>query len=183
MANFAPSCGLTPRSSGAPTAGHQARSVACLIFHSPGLASHRWLPLSSNVRPRLQTSFVRVNSAREGSHRLRNSRIHRILGWLFNSNAFPSFAALRSCSASAIALSHPRHSPKTRSPTQRPRAWRARSSNQAQFCRASAPYPRPRAARPNPSLKWSANGLPPGPGRGKLHSPPPGPGGKPSSPT
>ncbi|CAD5374678.1 hypothetical protein RA210_U660002 [Rubrivivax sp. A210] len=39
------------------------------------------------------------------------------------------------------------------------------------------------AALPNPSLKWSANGLPPGPGCGALHSPQPGPGGKPSSPT
>ena len=41
---------LTPRSSGAPTAGHQARSVARYILHSPGLASHRRRPLSSNVR-------------------------------------------------------------------------------------------------------------------------------------
>ena len=45
-------CGLTLRSSGEPTACHQARSVVLSIFHSPGLASHRWLPLSSNVRPR-----------------------------------------------------------------------------------------------------------------------------------
>jgi len=43
--------GLTPRSSGAPTAGRQARSVVRYILHSPGLASHRWRPLSSNVRP------------------------------------------------------------------------------------------------------------------------------------
>ena len=44
-------CCLTPRSSGAPTACHQARSVARYILHSPGLAASRWLPLSSNVRP------------------------------------------------------------------------------------------------------------------------------------
>jgi hypothetical protein len=44
-------CGLTPRSSGAPTAGHQARSGGTrYIFASPGLASCRWRPLSSNVR-------------------------------------------------------------------------------------------------------------------------------------
>ena len=43
--------GLTPRSSGAPTAGHQARSGGTrYIFASPGLASRRRLPLSSNVR-------------------------------------------------------------------------------------------------------------------------------------
>ena len=45
---------LTPRSSGAPTAGHQARSGGTLyIFASPGLASCRRRPLSSNVRPRI----------------------------------------------------------------------------------------------------------------------------------
>ena len=43
--------GLTPRSSGAPTAGHQARSGGTrYIFASPGLASYRCRPLSSNVR-------------------------------------------------------------------------------------------------------------------------------------
>ena len=42
---------LTPRSSGAPTAGHQARSGGTrYIFASPGLASCRRCPLSSNVR-------------------------------------------------------------------------------------------------------------------------------------
>ena len=42
---------LTPRSSGAPTAGHQARSGGTrYIFASPGLASCGWRPLSSNVR-------------------------------------------------------------------------------------------------------------------------------------
>ena len=40
----------TPRSSGAPTAGHQARSVVRSIFHSPGLAACRRRPLSSTTR-------------------------------------------------------------------------------------------------------------------------------------
>ena len=45
--------GLTTRSSGAPTAGHQARSGGTrYIFASPGLASCRCRQLSSNVRPR-----------------------------------------------------------------------------------------------------------------------------------
>ena len=45
-------CGLTPRSSGAPTAGHQARVGGTVyIFTAPGLASYRCRPLSSNVRP------------------------------------------------------------------------------------------------------------------------------------
>jgi hypothetical protein len=48
--------GLTPRSSGAPTAGHQARSGGTrYIFASPGLASCRCRPLSSNVRRQMAT--------------------------------------------------------------------------------------------------------------------------------
>jgi hypothetical protein len=44
---------LTPRSSGAPTACRQARVGGTLyIFANPGPPSHRWAPLSSNVRPR-----------------------------------------------------------------------------------------------------------------------------------
>jgi hypothetical protein len=43
---------LTPRSSGAPTAGHQAREAGTVyIFCFAGLVAYRWLPLSSNVRP------------------------------------------------------------------------------------------------------------------------------------
>ena len=52
LANGRKRC-LTPRSSGAPTAGHQARSGGTrYIFASPGLASCRCRPLSSNVRRR-----------------------------------------------------------------------------------------------------------------------------------
>ncbi len=44
---------LTPRSSGAPTAGHQARAGGTrYIFTGPGLAACRRRPLSSNVRRR-----------------------------------------------------------------------------------------------------------------------------------
>ena len=44
--------GLTPRSSGVPTAYHQRpASGTQYIFASPGLASCRRRPLSSNVRP------------------------------------------------------------------------------------------------------------------------------------
>jgi hypothetical protein len=47
---------LTPRSSGAPTAGHQARSGGTqYIFTGPGLVACRWRPLSSNVRPQSPT--------------------------------------------------------------------------------------------------------------------------------
>ena len=45
-----PQRGLTPRSSGAPTAGHQARAALWFILHRAGLAPCRWLPLSSNYK-------------------------------------------------------------------------------------------------------------------------------------
>ena len=45
-------CGLTPRSSGAPPAGHQARALLWFILHRAGLASCRRRPLTSNVRRR-----------------------------------------------------------------------------------------------------------------------------------
>ena len=58
-------CGLTTRSTGAPTAGHQARAGGTrYIFANPGLASHRWRPVSSNVRPRLESP--RTTSTRLG---------------------------------------------------------------------------------------------------------------------
>ena len=47
---------LTPRSTGAPTAGHQALAGGTrYIFTSPGLASCRRRPVTSNVRPRKNT--------------------------------------------------------------------------------------------------------------------------------
>ena len=47
---------LTLRSSGAPTAGCQAREPGFAILRLAGLPSHRWVPLSSNVRQR--NSFI-----------------------------------------------------------------------------------------------------------------------------
>ena len=56
---------LTPRSSGAPTAGHQAQSGGTrYIFASPGLASCRRRPLSSNVRQRKVTGLACSQTAR-----------------------------------------------------------------------------------------------------------------------
>ena len=53
---------LTPRSSGAPTAGHQARAGGTrYIFASPGPASCRRRPLNSNVRPH-KNRFLRVHA-------------------------------------------------------------------------------------------------------------------------
>ena len=52
------SAGLTPRSSGAPTAGHQGPVRGTVyIFSARALASCRRRPLSSNVRPRESSSL------------------------------------------------------------------------------------------------------------------------------
>ena len=57
-------CCLTPHSSGAPTAGHQARSGGTrYIFASPGRASCRRRPLSSNVRPHPHNLFSPMRAA------------------------------------------------------------------------------------------------------------------------
>ncbi len=57
------SCGLTPRSSGAPTAGHQAQVGGTLyIFTALGLASCRRRPLSSNVRPHVSPQRALLRS-------------------------------------------------------------------------------------------------------------------------
>ena len=52
---------LTLRSSGAPTAGRQAREAVLFIIHHAGLASYRWRPLSSNVRRQIHMSHKRVD--------------------------------------------------------------------------------------------------------------------------
>jgi hypothetical protein len=49
-------CSLTPRSSGAPTAGHQGPACGTpYIFTARALVACRWLPLSSNVRQHKRT--------------------------------------------------------------------------------------------------------------------------------
>ena len=79
-------CGLTLRSSGAPTAKCQARSGGTrYIFASPGLAFSCRRPLSSNVRPHIRTARCRrrrirflVQTASYNSRVLANSRERRI---------------------------------------------------------------------------------------------------------
>ena len=56
---------LTPRSTGAPTAGHQARAGGTrYIFTGPGLASCRRRPVTSNVRHRKASLVVLPQSQR-----------------------------------------------------------------------------------------------------------------------
>jgi hypothetical protein len=78
---------LTPRSKGAPTAGHQARAGGTrYIFTSPGLASHRWRPLSSNVRPQKTHScapshFRLSSSTKDESLHTRGSAVRTEPTW------------------------------------------------------------------------------------------------------
>ncbi len=71
-----PTCGLTPRSSGAPTAGHQAREALWLILRLAGLASSRCHPLSSNVRQRSCSQLAYRCSLGNSQPSLR--RVHRV---------------------------------------------------------------------------------------------------------
>ena len=85
-------CGLTLRSSGAPTAGHQARSGGTrYIFASPGLASCRCRPLSSNVSPHTNANpgdrGVSVVSRCTVAPALRRVRLRRSPVWC------PAFAS------------------------------------------------------------------------------------------
>ena len=67
--------GLTPRSTGAPTAGHQRPAGGTrYIFTVRALASCRRRPVTSNVRPRLATSASHLHTARQGWLRRGNSR-------------------------------------------------------------------------------------------------------------
>ena len=120
--------GLTRRSSGAPTAGHQARSGGTrYIFTGPGLASCRRRPLNSNVR-QSQVTAVRSFGFVQGSANLR-------VQWL---------------SARRLPVGQAGGVPSSGTPCN---------------------------ALPNPSLKRSANGRPPGPGRRyAVHFRQPGPG-------
>ena len=95
---------LTPRSSGAPTAGHQARSGGTrYIFASPGLASCRWRPLSSNVSPFI-FRFMQASIYSSGSPFSQVSPLgfRRCAGLRLHSpRKFQAFLASSPCSASA----------------------------------------------------------------------------------
>jgi hypothetical protein len=164
-------CCLTPRSSGAPTAGHQARAGGTrYIFTGPGLASCRCRPLSSNVRPCRQ-QMRRRNRAKAvaptASHRRQSA------------------ATVAKTRALAIPRPPGNHEPRQAVACQRlPHVCTgpAKACGKAFSWRARCPHAASRA-RPNSSVNRSANGLPPAPGLWHLvHHHRPGAGGKPSSP-
>ena len=158
--------GLTTRSSGAPTAGHQARSGGTrYIFASPGLASCRRRPLSSNVRQRKEPVLASLHTARLSSLVPTHSSL----------NVAGSLPSIRSPFRGILAGPQPRPSvsacPRERGPIltgachhPMPPAWLARE--RAKVAPAALRLHRHhRGALPNPSFKPSPNGVPRGPGR------------------
>ena len=191
--------GLTPRSSGAPTAGHQARSGGTrYIFASPGLAPCRRRPLTSNVRQRRNpVQFAtRVSACR------REPNSHKA--------DLPQADAPSLEIAPVCPLDCPHCEDASRCQLVRGAAGSTESSAQLDaggfntwrttfsLRVAANNFGSPTeiatlryvlrccsecAALPNPSVKRRANGAPPGPGhRYAVHSLWPGPGGTPSSP-
>ena len=179
--------GLTPQSSGAPTAGPQGPACGtwCIIT-ARALASYRCRPLTSNVRPRMPTrnaspalsgnapcaprgtgvfsACKQHRGLQEQRSATRNS-VHRVQSHTAPRIPLPQCAVVRS---EHEALLH----------------WQPWLSGALphQPCFGWA-LTRPSGARPNPLLKRSANGMPPAPGRRyTVHFRHPGAGGIPLSP-
>jgi hypothetical protein len=211
--NHSPSSkrGITPRSTGAPTAGHQ-RPVGGTryIFTARALASCRRRPVTSNVRPRMQPvpywlvstygsatpatsrrpaipNSLRVSrqrltpSAFAGPRRAaladKSCRLHEALCRLNEVVALGGFVTegqdhkvhgnlkprqLLPLPAEASRLAQSTRSQSSRGLAAAARAERAEESRVHWFKGAGVRQPS-RRPRPNPSLKRSTNGGPPGP--------------------
>ena len=175
---------LTPRSSGAPTAGHQARSGGTrYIFASPGLASCRRRPLSSNVRQRKEPVLAYCQTARLPGLVFAHSSLN--VG-----GSLPTLVGpYRTSSAGLQTLPSASACPRERGPAvtaachhPMPPPWLARE--RAKVAPAALCLHRHhRGALPNPSFKQSPNGVPRGPGRQyAVHFRQPGPRVPPSVP-
>ena len=166
---------LTLRSSGAPTAGHQARAGGTpYIFTGPGLASCRRRPLSSNVRPRknqprrIATRLDQVVSPQpihlysQGAFGMLRFEAHFMSVLRLGCTPSPNF------NFTVLSSSHCQiQSSCSQAPP--PRTSRLAATAVALSTRALGVRRWHRAARPNHSLKWSANGLPLGLGYGCAH--------------
>ena len=162
--------GLTTRSSGAPTAGHQARAGGTrYIFTGPGLASCRRRPLSSNVRPRrrdLLISKMQLLGSESARHQ---------------PQLLPRGAGLLSPVWQQSALANPHRF--VFGHLQRAKAACGTVGARGVLLPPSSHLPHTVQAWPNHSLKRSANGSPPSPvWRYAVHFRQPGPGVLPLSP-
>ena len=182
---------LTPRSSGAPTAGHQARSVVRSTFHCPGLASCRRRPLSSNVRHRQNhlPDYSRCLCSSESALKTKIKTLPRHVVTLSLKSSAPNSASASAQTMRHISVALQRPSPHTNpfyknaadrffqlrllrpvTRTQKSElvhhhvvVWHGVVGNRP--VEGPAVLPVAKAAVPNPSFKPSTNGVPRGPGR------------------
>ncbi len=175
MSQGAGECSLTPRSTGEPTAGHQARPGGTrYIFASPGLASCRCLPVSSNVRQRQVRSESLLNTARP-----RGLALPKPL-FLFGSPRRPRTSSRTPEAASPPGARTRQQCLPFNSVRQRLIPARGRAEQPPVVFGAVRHHCSP---LPNPSLNRRANGRPPGPGLWHMvHHHSPGPGVLPLSP-
>ena len=180
-------CSLTRRSSGAPTAGHQARAGGTrYIFASPGLASCRRHPLSSTLGSAMEAVLPCVHTARP-------SGLASVSSLANLGGHTPQLPRLCGCTSLSLGSRlHRRAGPRERGPLTieasqvlGPPPWPAReravdvAAVRHLLChcpwriRAKCPLS---AALPNPSFKPSPNGVPRRPGlRYCVHLRSPGP--------
>jgi hypothetical protein len=182
---------LTPRSSGAPTAGHRAPAGGTrYIFTGRRAVACRCRPLSSNVRQHMHRFHeVAISRNSGGAQRAKLPLLWFCLATRHN----PSRGGTRKLAALVARRLHTRDS--------QARRFAAAGAAEAEYRHRSLLRQRrgefggvraanakcPRATpevQPNSSVKRSANGLPPVPGRlwVRENLSRPGPGGKPSSP-
>ena len=176
--------GLTPRSRRGPAASHQARPAGLRIIRRAGLAPRRRPRLTSNVRHRLATSAYCLITARPSGLASQAPPSHAALRRPLNSLLF---GVARAGLGQAASLRMPqsvrrdckRYAGSFFSLVASVNALRAHGARKAvlRLCHARAPCALPPAGGPNPSVKRTLSGMPPGPGRRyAVHFRQPGPG-------
>ncbi len=170
-------CGLTPRSTGAQTAGHQRPGGGTrYIFTARALVACRCRPVSSNVRPpSLRMRSVGGSASHCGSRLESLPQVSRhALNTACVGAYAPTGASVQSVFRGATAYSKP-----LRLRLTTPALAVAQHTNSLHGFAGVQPSSR----RPNPSVKPRPNGGPPGPGhRYGVHFLWPGPGVPPSVP-
>ena len=179
-----PQCGLTPRSRRGPTANRQARLQVRYIILPPGLALYRRSRLNSNVRPRLEPVLHRLITARPSGLASQAPPRRAAQRRPLNSLLFVVASSALGRTASPHTPPSVRHGRKrfagsTFFLVAIVNALRAHGARKAvlRARRALAPCALPLAGEPNPSVKRTLSGMPPGPGRRyAVHCRQPGPG-------